>query len=224
MVYRGFGRSIPVGTLAQDGRVIIFEYSAQAMAAQLQLSPLNAPLRQAAYPTKPRDYADMQGVPGFIYDSLPDGWGHRIMDRRLKVRGLEPVTLTVLDRLAYLGENTMGALVYFPSQQEIESTKDLTLLEVASEVQAIEDDDGHEVLAEMARVGGSPGGARAKSPNVLQQGDRRFEQSGVASAGGRCLAGEVRSFRRRSGQLRAERSVCADSVGMPPWNERHTPF
>lgn len=163
VIYRGFGQSIPVGTLAQDGRVIIFEYSAQALAAQLHLSPVKAPLRQAAYPTNPGEYGDMQGVPGFIYDSLPDGWGHRIMDRRLKARGLDPATLTALDRLAYLGENTMGALVYLPSQEEIESDKDWTLLDVASEIQAIQDDDGHKVLAEMARVGGSPGGARPKA-------------------------------------------------------------
>jgi serine/threonine-protein kinase HipA len=56
----------------------------------------------------------------------------------------------------------MGALVYLPSQQEPASAKDLTLLELAQEVQAVLRDDGYEVLAEMARAGGSPGGARPK--------------------------------------------------------------
>lgn len=153
VVYRGFGQSVPVGTLAEDGKVVLFQYDPQALDLQLDLSPLRAPLRQAAYPDKPGEYRDLHDVPGFVYDSLPDGWGYRLMHRRL----------STLDRLAYLGENTMGALVYQPSHLELESTKDLTLLELAQEVHSVLQDDGYEVLAELARVGGSPGGARPKA-------------------------------------------------------------
>jgi serine/threonine-protein kinase HipA len=162
VVYRGFGQALPVGTLAEDGKVVLFQYDPQALDLQLDLSPLRTPLRLAAYPDKQGDYRDLHDVPGFIYDSLPDGWGYRLMHRRMRARGLDPARLTTLDRLAYLGENTMGALVYLPSQQEPASAKDLTLLELAQEVQAVLRDDGYEVLAEMARAGGSPGGARPK--------------------------------------------------------------
>lgn len=152
-----------VGTLAEDGKVVLFQYDPQALDLQLDLSPLRAPLRPAAYPDKPGEYRDLHDVPGFIYDSLPDGWGYRLMHRRMKARGLDPESLSTLDRLAYLGENTMGALVYLPPHLERESTTGLTLVELAQEVQSVLQDDGYEVLAEMARVGGSPGGARPKA-------------------------------------------------------------
>ncbi len=163
VVYNGFGQSVPVGTLAHDGQVVLFQYTRQALDLQLDLSPLRAPLRQAAYPDRQGDYQDLHDVPGFIYDSLPDGWGYRLMHRRMRAKGLDPNKLSTLDRLAYLGENTMGALVYKPSQLDTENAKDLTLLDLAQEVQAVLQDDAYEVLAEMARACGSPGGARPKA-------------------------------------------------------------
>jgi serine/threonine-protein kinase HipA len=163
VVYRGFGQSVPVGTLADDGQVVLFQYAAQAIKLGLDLSPLRAPLRLAAYPDKQGEYRHLHDVPGFIYDALPDGWGYRLMHRRMKARGLDPERLSTLDHLAYLGENTMGALVYLPPQLDAENAKDLTLLELAQEVQSVLHGDGYEVLAELARVGASPGGARPKA-------------------------------------------------------------
>jgi serine/threonine-protein kinase HipA len=163
VIYRGFGETLPLGTLADDGRQVLFQYSPQALAHQLELSPLRMPLRTIAYPDKPGDYRHLRDVPGLIHDSLPDGWGFRLMHRRMKVRGLDPQQITTLDSLAYLGENTMGALVYAPPREESASAKDLTLMELAHEVQAVLRDDGRLVLAELARAGGSPGGARPKA-------------------------------------------------------------
>ncbi len=163
VVYRGFGQSMPVGTLADDGLVVLFQYAAQAIKLGLDLSPLRVPLRLAAYPDKQGDYRHLHGVPGFIYDALPDGWGYRLMHRRMKAGGLDPDRLSTLDHLAFLGENTMGALVFLPPQEAPESAKDLTLLALALEVQSVLQGDGREVLAELARVGASPGGARPKA-------------------------------------------------------------
>lgn len=163
VIYRGFGQSIPVGTLADDGKAVLFQYSADAIKWGLDLSPLRAPLRQAAFPDHAGDYRHLHDVPGLIYDSLPDGWGYRLMDRRMKARGLDPKTLSTLDRLAYLGSNTMGALVYQPAGTDLVEPRDLTLLALAQEVRAVQQDEGHTVLAELARAGGSPGGARPKA-------------------------------------------------------------
>lgn len=163
VVYRGFDQSVPLGTLADDGRMVLFQYTPQALDLRLDLSPLRVPLRQAAYPDRQGEYRELHGVPGFIYDALPDGWGYRLMHRRMRAKGINPQSLSTLDHLAYLGENTMGALVYLPSQSELPSATDLNLLQLAHEVQAVLQDDGYEVLAEMARAGGSPGGARPKA-------------------------------------------------------------
>lgn len=115
VLYRGFGAEIELGTLADDGNDVLFQYSAGAIAQGLELSPIRLPLRAAAYPERQTQYLSMQRVPGLLGDSLPDSWGFRLMNRLLRARGIAPETVSTLDRLAYLGENTMGALCYQPA-------------------------------------------------------------------------------------------------------------
>ena len=79
VVYRGFGASIVLGTLADDGRSVLFQYSPQAIEQRLELSPLRLPLRQPAYPDTQGQYRELHDVPGLVYDSLPDGWGYRLI-------------------------------------------------------------------------------------------------------------------------------------------------
>lgn len=163
VTYRGFGAFIEVGTLADDGVDVLFQYSPQAIAQGLELSPIRLPLRTVAYPDQQAQLAHLQRVPGLLYDSLPDSWGCRLMNRRLKAKGIDADKASTLDRLAYLGENTMGALTYSPASENLTDRKDLTLVELASEVQSLLADDSHEVIDEIARAGGSPGGARPKA-------------------------------------------------------------
>lgn len=161
--YHGLGEPFWVGTLAEHSKEVLFQYSAQALVRGMELSPIRLPLRPMAYPDRQTDYAKLHDVPGLIYDSLPDGWGFRLMHRRMRSRGIDTERITTLDRLAYLSANTMGALTYAPAMTDVQDTRDLTLLELAQEVQAVMTDEGHLVLAELARAGGSPGGARPKS-------------------------------------------------------------
>ncbi len=163
ITYNGLGGSFLLGTLAEDKQDVLFQYSPQALERKWELSPIRLPLRVAAYPDRRSDFAKLHDVPGLIYDALPDGWGFRLMHRRMRARGIDPNKATTLDRLAYLGSNTMGALTFAPSMAQERGTQDLTLLELAQEVQAVLTDDGHQVLAELARAGGSPGGARPKA-------------------------------------------------------------
>ena len=163
VLYKARGTSTVLGTLADDGRVVLFEYAPEAIKAGLELSPLRLPLRSGAYPDEQYDYQSLLRVPGLIYDSLPDGWGMRLMDRRLKAQNIDPAQLSVLDRLAYLGDNTMGALVYAPPSEPLADSTDLTLVALSNEIEALLLDDDREVLAELARAGGSPGGARPKA-------------------------------------------------------------
>lgn len=161
--YRGLGEPFLVGTLAEDASDLLFQYSAQALARGVELSPIRLPLRTLAYPDRRADYVKLHGVPGLVYDSLPDGWGMGLMHRRMRSWGLNPERVSTLDRLAYLSANTMGALTYTPASQEAQDLQDLSLLGLAQEVQMVLADEGHQVLAELVRVGGSPGGARPKA-------------------------------------------------------------
>jgi serine/threonine-protein kinase HipA len=66
-----------------------------------------------------RDFPPHQlGLPGLVYDSLPDGWGMLLMDRLFKHRGLNPARTGALERLAYIGNNAMGALSFKPLAPE----------------------------------------------------------------------------------------------------------
>jgi serine/threonine-protein kinase HipA len=163
VIYRGWGAETIVGTLAEHNRFVLFQYSPEVLNAGLALSPLKLPLEVSAYPRAPAEYHHLQGVPGLIYDSLPDAWGYRVMHRRMRSKGIDPVIATTLDRLAYLGSNTMGALTYQPATGDRNDEPGLALLALASEVEAVVQDEDHEVLSALARAGASPGGARPKA-------------------------------------------------------------
>ena len=163
VMYRGYGANTELGTLADDGSDVLFQFSAEAIAQRLELSPVRLPLRPLAYPDQQQHLVNIHRVPGLLYDSLPDSWGFRLMERRMRARGLDFRATSTVDRLAYLGENTMGALTYLPGTESLTDTQDLTLVELASEMQALLVDDSHELLDEVARTGSSPGGARPKA-------------------------------------------------------------
>ena len=156
------GQPYVLGEVGESGRQLFFQYSPEALARRLEHSPVNLPLQAKAYPESRVDFLDLQGLPGLIHDALPDGWGYRLMDKRLQVKGVNPALVSVLDRLAAMGSNTMGALTFEPAD-EIAADTDLTLLDLAAEVQALLQDEDHEILPELLRVGGSPGGARPKA-------------------------------------------------------------
>ncbi|MES2536255.1 MAG: type II toxin-antitoxin system HipA family toxin [Pseudomonadota bacterium] len=163
VMVKAWGESSWLGTLADDGRDILFQYSNEALARGAEFSPIRLPLRTLAYPDRQSDYQHLIRLPGLVYDSLPDGWGLRLMNGRLKAKGINPDTVSVLDRLACLGDNTMGALTYAPGSAELTDGRDLALVELAHEIQALLVDDEREVLEELARAGGAPGGARPKA-------------------------------------------------------------
>ena len=74
--YHGWGENWLLGTLADDGAELLFEYSPEALAQNLELSPRHLKLRPQAYGSFP-DY--QHRLPGLIADALPDGWGLLLM-------------------------------------------------------------------------------------------------------------------------------------------------
>jgi serine/threonine-protein kinase HipA len=169
VIYAGWGERWPLGTLCETDGGLLFEYSAQALARGLQLSPLRVPLpapgaAPAAY-SGPRHFL---GLPGFIADSLPDGWGLLLMDRALRKMGRDPRGVSVLDRLAILGERTIGALAFEPADEiELERSGIVPIAALAREVQDLAGDEtGRASQAQLQRLlvlGGSPQGARPKA-------------------------------------------------------------
>jgi serine/threonine-protein kinase HipA len=155
--YSGWGEDWPLATLAEDGNTLLFEYSAEAVAQGLELSPLHLKLRPAAYGNFP---AHLLRLPGLVADALPDGWGLLLMDRWFRQQGRAP---SPLDRLAFLGNRAMGALRFVPAEEPSTEVTDWPLPSLAEEAQQILAGKATEALRELVVVGGSPQGARPKA-------------------------------------------------------------
>ena len=74
---------------------------------------------------------------GVFNDSLPDGWGRLLFDRMLRAEGILPNEVTALDRLAYVGLNGMGALVYEPDESSNHYDEKINLDVLASQTERV---------------------------------------------------------------------------------------
>jgi serine/threonine-protein kinase HipA len=177
VIYAGWGERYQLGVLADDGKDLLFEYSADAIKRGLELSPYKLKLRPEAY----GDFPDHQHhLPGMISDALPDGWGMLLMDRLFKKQGRKLADISPLERLAFIGDQAMGALIFEPSDRDALTTKDVELMDLALEVRQVMDDDSEALLRELALMGGSPHGAR---PKVLVNFDRKTNRMTTSESG-----------------------------------------
>lgn len=156
--YGGWGEDWPLGLLADDGTTLLFEYSPEALAQGLELSPLHLKLRATAYGGHP---PHLLRLPGLMADSLPDGWGLLLMDRLFRRQGLRHPG--PLDRLAFIGDRAMGALRFVPAAGPEVDEPDWNLLALARETERALAGEAGAALRELALTGGSPQGARPKA-------------------------------------------------------------
>lgn len=158
--FQGWGQHWQLGTLAEAGGHLLFEYSSVAIKKGIHFSPIHLPLRQQAY----GDFPEYQfRLPGMIADCLPDGWGLLVMDRLFRKMGKDPSRVSPLERLAVIGDRAMGAYTFEPPDSVDLAPADIKLLELAAEVQKVVDDQDSSALRELLLVGGSPQGARPKA-------------------------------------------------------------
>lgn len=165
--YQGWGErwlwGVLRSTTSLSGRPqILFEYSQEAKARGLELSAYTLPLQG---PALRRDFPAHQfGLPGPVYDALPDGWGMLLMDRLFKRRGLISARIGPLERLTYIGNNAMGAISFEPVAAEGEAAQQhIPLSQLAAEVQEVLHGDDGDLLQRLLQMGGSPQGARPKA-------------------------------------------------------------
>ncbi|HTV73443.1 MAG TPA: type II toxin-antitoxin system HipA family toxin [Candidatus Acidoferrales bacterium] len=174
------GHEVPVGRLALDGNSVVFEYDS-AFGNGLALNPT---WRTAPGLVRPRDPRAFDGLHGVFGDSLPDAWGELLLERRLRHAERSTTELTVLDRLALVGREGRGALVYEPSQNEGSGLHELDLDRLAEETREILSGSADDVLYEIERLGGSSGGARPKVHVALDDsGHARADERATLPAG-----------------------------------------
>ena len=151
-------RVVPVGTLYQNGRDSAFEYAKSFFAEKLNPAPFRLPVKDGV---NVFDWSGGMETFGMFEDSLPDGWGRRLVDVMFRKRhGRLP---TVLERLACVGSTGMGALAYEPEDSPALQYAEFDLAAVASDAMNFESGLAEDVLPQVRRAGGSSGGARPKA-------------------------------------------------------------
>jgi serine/threonine-protein kinase HipA len=135
------------------------EWSADIIRRGLALSPLHYPPESGLHPAQSRAF---EGLHGFLADSLPEGWGALLMRRRLAQLGHDMNDLSAVDRLALVGREGRGALVFEPATTPEERTGTIDLDAIARESRLILLGEESSLAAELAKLGGASGGARPK--------------------------------------------------------------
>jgi serine/threonine-protein kinase HipA len=158
-LHRGPDDAQTVGQLAEKGSCLFFEYDPDFLHKPLWLSPFKLPPEPGLHEHTDHAFGPIFGL---FDDSLPDGWGLLLMDRFFRKKGIDPARISVLDRLAFLGNDTMGALTYQPAAPIIKDDVPFDLQGLAEESRQVLTGKTNTVLPRLMRAGGSPAGARPK--------------------------------------------------------------
>ena len=163
-----------VGAVAADPGLgcYVFAYDPAWKPRKIEVAPLAMPLADRrdtfAFPALPK--ATYLGLPAMLADALPDDFGNALIDAWMATRGIEKSSVTVLDRLAYMGKRGMGALEFQPVRgSHKESATPLKMKTLVEEARRLVqgnfsvDKEARAALTNIIKVGTSAGGARAKA-------------------------------------------------------------
>ena len=158
---------LKVGTLYESDGIISFEYEQSFIDSGLNLSPIKLPFTTQTYINQDDKY--FQTLAGLFFDSLPDKFGTKVIERYYETKGIALRDLSVLQKLMFIGKRGMGALEYEPSESVISRDDTIELLDIRSMYESskkIIKGEPTDALQEMLLFmdsGASAGGARAKA-------------------------------------------------------------
>jgi len=160
-----------VGALVKTPEGIAFQYDPEFKKMGLDLSPINLPLKGKNIFINEADWKATEGIPGLIYDSLPDKFGNDLLRTYFTDKGLTENDIDVFSKLQYIGIRGMGALEFSPAS-EIEQTEDIISLEEIEKISMLSTKgkealktnlEDKNALLQILHIGTSAGGARAKA-------------------------------------------------------------
>ncbi|WP_321779384.1 type II toxin-antitoxin system HipA family toxin [Sulfurimonas sp.] len=156
-----------VGVLYEKNGVISFEYEQGFLDSGLNLSPLKLPFSRETYSnTDDKYFGTLAGV---FFDSLPDKFGTKVMERYYESKNMAVKDLTLLQKLIYIGNTGMGALEYEPSEKfsnDSMSVEPIEIRELYESTKKIVKGETTQSIKEMLALMDSAiqaGGARPKS-------------------------------------------------------------
>ncbi len=147
-----------IGQILSKNGISYFEFDIRFIHSALPLSPLNLPVRRGVTIHEKKFLA---GLPGLIYDSLPDGFGLSVIRDHFKSKAQpNPAPLQVL---SYLGNRTMGALTYSPPDGDEAQQRSIDLVSAARSARhLIELEHGTTLDPALIQAGGTAGGVQPK--------------------------------------------------------------
>ncbi|MDP3358062.1 MAG: type II toxin-antitoxin system HipA family toxin [Lutibacter sp.] len=160
-----------VGALVKTTEGIAFEYDPEFVKTSLELSPINLPLEGKKIYINEAEWKETEGIPGLIYDSLPDKFGNDLLRTYFTEKGLTENDIDVFAKLQYIGKRGMGALEFKPAT-EIKQTEDVISIEEIEKISMLSTQGKEalktnvkdkDALLQILHIGTSAGGARAKA-------------------------------------------------------------
>jgi serine/threonine-protein kinase HipA len=148
-----------MGRLAIKDKKFFFEYDSQFLKNKLELSPFKLPAKSGII--RSNDYI-FEGLFGVFNDSLPDGWGRLLLDRKLIKSGFNPHSISPLDRLCFVGDRGMGALTYEPQNTSVSLFENKSLDVIAEAIIDFQENDSDTFVDDLLNLGGSSAGVRPK--------------------------------------------------------------
>ena len=163
-----------VGAVALDPAMgyYAFEYAPEFLKTGIELAPLTMPTASAQRPFIFPELPEFtfKRLPAMLADSLPDDFGNSLVQAWMANQGVAASDITALDRLAYAGKRSMGALEFRPARGPTarrSTAIDLSeLIESARRAMHGELEDEAQTTAalkQLISIGTSAGGARAKA-------------------------------------------------------------
>jgi len=151
---------IEIGDMIENEGKIYFKYNADFVANGLEISPFKMKLSNEILVPKEQHF---DGLFGVFSDSIPDGWGKLLLDRKLLSLGVNLNDISPLDRLAYLDKNAVGAISYQPEyENDYNNLHQIDLDVISNEIETVLSGTAEDVIEELFQLGGSSGGARPK--------------------------------------------------------------
>lgn len=167
-----WGKQVGAVALDPETNFYAFEYDPKFVKTGIELAPRHMPLLEAGesfiFPNLGTQ--TYQRLPAMLADALPDKFGNALITAWMANNGISESSITALDRLAYMGQRSMGALLFKPNRGPIQTLS--TALDLSNLVQQARSvihgdfqssDHAGKLLRQIIQVGTSAGGARAKA-------------------------------------------------------------
>lgn len=144
-----------------------FAYSPAWVDTGVNPSPLMMPVRNGVYSFPSLNPETYHGLPGMIADALPDRFGNAVIDAYMAQQGVDAESVTVLQRLAYIGRRAIGAMEFEPVFANSDDlsifSKPLVMQEMIESARKLIAGHPNDVMGQLLEIGSSAGGARAKA-------------------------------------------------------------